>query len=529
MKEAFKKRLLGQSFYPIYRRLRFLRYRKKQLKQTHKQILIEQPAFKPMPDVKKKKKRVSIFRRIYKAYRVYSFFRFRKRTVRQKIKLKAKEARAEAQLQRQEMRKHLHILRQDERKTSLIRNANPVRKKKASTSLKSRIYRLNRILRFLIKHRRAKRIENRAKLKWQRLAVQMEKRELRERLTEKRLIDMELERRQEKMAKLEQKELIRNRKRLIRQLIKSRIKSVFYELKTFDKYTLRRWTSGILAFAENKDKRNSFFMITFNSTVLFIFSYLIIYIIGQVATVITALSFDYKVILFYYKVYYNIDSYQWTSDSVKIIYSVKPAVGLIIAIISLIIYSTRRDTPGNAKLFYLWATVHGSIMFFGSLLMGTMLNKDFGWVISYMYYRDTGKMIYSIVSIFSLIIIGGFLAKSFLISGNSYFNYITRNENKFFLASQVFWPVVIGTSLQILASVPNSNYYMPDDEVVYKVLKLLTILILMIPLLIKFRSFNEVFFDEEPRKVKLNWKYFLFTLLIIAIMRISLQSGIHIG
>lgn len=369
----------------------------------------------------------------------------------------------------------------------------------------------------------------RYKTKEVKLSTQEENKEIRERLKEKRLTDRRLERNRARQEKLERKEIIHNRKRLIRQLFKSRLKSMVYELKTFDLFSLKRWTSGILAFAENKDKRNSFFIIAFNSTVLFILSYLVIYIISQAFTIITALSFNYKTILFYYKIYYNIESYQWTADSVKIIYSMKPVVGIVLGIIFIILYSVRRDTPGNTKIFYLWGFIHGMIMFFGSLLMGTMLNKDFGWVIAYMYYRDTGKMIFSIISIFSMVIIGSFVAKSFLISGNSYFNFINRQDNKFLLASQVIWPAIIGTFLLIILSSPNESYFMPDDEFVYKILKFLSIFVLLIPTMVTFRTYNEIYFDEAPRKIRLSWKLLILTLIILFSFRFGLQSGIHFG
>lgn len=363
----------------------------------------------------------------------------------------------------------------------------------------------------------------------EKLLKRTESREIRERLKEKRLLDNRLDRKRAKQEKLERKEIIHNRKRLVRQLFKSRLKSIIFEIKTFDLFSVKRWTSGILAFAENRDKRNNFFIITFNSTVLFILSYMVIYIISQALTIITAISFDYKTILFYYKIYYNIDSYQWTADSVKIIYSLKPAVGIVLGITFIILYSIRRDTPGNMKIFYLWGFIHGMIMFFGSLLMGTMLNKDFGWVIAYMYYRDTGKMIFSIISIFSLVTIGSFVAKSFLISGNSYFNFINRQDNKFLLACQVIWPAIIGTFLLIIVSTPNQSYFMPDDEFVYKILKFLSIFVLLIPTMVTFRTYNEIYFDEAPRKIRLSWKLLLVTLILVLSFRFGLQSGIHFG
>lgn len=529
MKAAKRKRLLKNKFYRAYRRLRFLHFRKKLLKQAK---MLKKAEPKPeiiKPKTYRKRSGISFWQWIYRVYRIIRFLNHKRVTHRRLRRLKARAIRQEAREHRIGMRRQMLITRQQERHKPVSEPNRHNRNKTNRISIRRRIYRMYRILRFLRKRRKARSLEKQTKLKRERIAATMERQEIRARLNEKRLIDLNLERRKLHSERLERKELRRNRKRLIRQLLKSRLKSVFFELKTFNLYTLKRWTSGVMTFAENKDKRNNFFIITANSVVMYILSYMVVYIIGQTLTIISAVSFDYKTILFYYKIYFNIDSYQWTADSVKIIYSMKPGAGLVLGIIFIILYSIRRDTIGNLKLFYLWGFVHGMIMFFGSLLMGTMLNKDFGWVVAYMYYRDTGKMIFAIVAIFSLVIIGGFVAKSFLFSGNTYFNFINRQENKFLLASQVLWPSVIGTVLLIAFSTPNKSYFMPDDEFIYKVLRLLTLFIMLIPLIISFRTFNEIYFDEAPRKIRLEWKFLLVTLIIVVTYRLGLTTGIHIG
>jgi hypothetical protein len=197
--------------------------------------------------------------------------------------------------------------------------------------------------------------------------------------------------------------------------------------------------------------------------------------------------------------------------------------------IFIILFSTFRNEPGNLKLFFLWGFVHGMVMFFGSLLMGTLLNKDFGWVIAYLYYRDTGKMIFSIISIFALISIGGLIAKSFLISANAYFNFIDKENRKFILYGQVIFPAIIGTIILALIKIPDRFYFATTDEMYYEFLKLFSLIILIIPLIISFRTNNEVYFDEEPRKISLGWKYLIFTVLIFLAFRFGLVTGIAFG
>ena len=197
--------------------------------------------------------------------------------------------------------------------------------------------------------------------------------------------------------------------------------------------------------------------------------------------------------------------------------------------IFIILFSTFRNEPGNLKLFFLWGFVHGMVMFFGSLLMGTLLNKDFGWVIAYLYYRDTGKMIFSIISIFALIAIGGLIAKSFLISGNAYFNFIDKRNRKFLLSGQVIFPVIIGTIILALIKIPDRFYYGTVDEMYYEFLKLFTMTLVIVPLIISFRAYNEIYFDEEPRKINLNWKFLFITVIVILVFRFGMVTGITFG
>ena len=56
---------------------------------------------------------------------------------------------------------------------------------------------------------------------------------------------------------------------------------------------------------------------------------MVIYLISQFITVWVAASFDYKTILYYYKIYYDIESHAWNADSVKILFSIMPIVGVL--------------------------------------------------------------------------------------------------------------------------------------------------------------------------------------------------------
>jgi len=466
MKERTRKKILGRKIYSIYRRVRYIRFLRKKRKLKKKQFIVEE-----------KQEKIEVKETIKEQKKQ------EKKLNRQKQKLLKLQQKQE----RQDVRKK--IKEQDKHEDALEKK---------------------------------KQILDKQEKKQEQL-------EVKKRIKEKELQDKILEQKKENLSKLEKIENKKQKKEWRRHSRKERFRNFIHEIRTFDRQTLKRLFWWAIAIAKNKEQRNSFLVISLNSFFLFVLSYMFLYVLSQVIIVWVSLSFDYKTIVFYYKIFYNIDSGDWSADSVKILYSIMPVTGLLFGTIFIIMYSTFRNEAGVFKLFFLWGFIHGMVMFFGSLLMGTLLNKDFGWVIAYMYYRDTGKMIFSIISIFSLVSIGAIISKSFLFSGNAYFNFIDKTNKRFLLFGQVILPAIFGTLVIVALKIPNDFYYGTTDEMFYEIMKVSTILLLLIPLIVSFRSFNETYFDEEPRKIKLNWAYLLITVIVVFALRYGLGAGLHFG
>ncbi len=454
MKESTKKKLLGKKFYAVYRRMRFLSYKRKVLKQRAK-------------------------------------------------------------------------IRRSEEKNAL----KPKRKKSDNSQISFgyRFYRIVRILRFLYKKQKQNRRIAKEKKREKKLQEKIELEEVRERMRLVREAEREANKKQKSKTKLEKKAFKKKKRSVRRYIFRRRLRKLGYEIRHFNKDSIKRIFKWLVAFAENKDKRNNFFIISTNSLAMFLLSYFTIYIISQLIIVWVAKSFDYRTILFYYKVYYSIDSGDWTADSVKILYSMAPLTGLLFGIVFITIYSTFKNENGILKLFFLWGFIHGMIMFFGGLLLGTLMNKDFGWVIAYLYYRDTGKMIFSLLSIFALVAIGRGVSKSFLISGNSYFNFVDKSNRKLLLFSQVLIPAIIGSVILALLKIPNDLYFGTMDQALFEGLKLSTVILVLVPVIFTFASFEAIYFDEEPRKIRLAWKFFAASIIIVLLWRFGLANGIYFG
>ena len=499
MKEHTKKRLMGSWLYSVYRRTRYLRYLKRVQRLRRSDVQ------------KEDRDETSVLRQDMTRQRVNS----RQEARRQKKRLK--------QEQRMERRTHKAAMKA-QRKQEKIRDKQKRRIEKEES------IQLRKEAREALKAKaREDRAQERHRAGMLKAEATKQQQEVRVRMKEKARLDRELIKRQ-KQQKKEEKRIRKQRIRKLRPyLIRRRTRETLRSIRSINKDTFKRWFFWLVELFENKTERNQFIKITLNSMALFVLAYLILYIAGEWLTLYAAQTFDYKTILFYYKIYYNIDSDQWTPDAVKILYSIKPLAGLVLGAVSMVIFSSIRNDNQVFKLFFLWLFVHGMVLFFGSLLIGTLLNQGFGWVIAYLYYRDTGKMVFSIISIFALVVSGTSVARSFLISGNAYFNFINRDNRRFLLLSQVLLPAILGTVIISLMKVPSDLYFTTSEEVMYEIFKVSSIIIVLIPIVLTFSSFSAVYFDEEPRNVRFHWFYILIFLAIYFGYRIMLMNGMEFG
>jgi len=142
-------------------------------------------------------------------------------------------------------------------------------------------------------------------------------------------------------------------------------------------------------------------------------------------------------------------------------------------------------------------------------------------VISWMYIMDTGRLLYSILSIFLLVIAGMIATKPFLFSANSYFNEINTGNRLAFILSQVFWPFLTGNIIMILVRQPRLVFY--DTFILF------TLVISVLAVLFTFSGHNELYFEEEEKKPGIAWIATGILILALIFFRVVLGIGIRLG
>jgi|GEM_PF-262218 len=537
MEEARKRRLLGEQGYTTYRRIRYILYLRK-VRSRRRRESPPQPPPRPAPALptREKPRKRPLREGLYRLYRIIRFLNHRRQVVRAEKKRKRTLRRAQRREEKRDFRQRMKEAYRREM-AAPAQPAGPVRRLKGEEttgkgpvrSPKERIYRLYRILRFLL--RRSKKVRKQRILltKEKREKERREKEEIRQRLVQLQVSERQHERELRLKVRKKKKQSMKRRLRLTRFVLRKAGRNLLIFIRTLTWRRVKDFLFGIPSMLLNRESRSSFFIISLNSFALYVLSYLTIYLAGQLITIFGAFQFKYKTILYYYKIYYNIDSGDWFADAVKVLYSIPPVTGLFFGILFLIIYHNVKQRAGLVKVFFLWGYIHGFTIFFSAVLWGTLLNKGFGYVITYLYYSDTGKMIFSIVAIFFLFVVGLLSARPFQVSANCYYTFLDRSNRRFFMVSQVLIPAFFGTLLLIMLKIPNNFYIGTKDLVVHESLMLLTVFLGILPIMATYANYNELYFEEEEKPVRLSRMGLILMIIVVLAFRIGLSKGIAFG
>lgn len=264
--------------------------------------------------------------------------------------------------------------------------------------------------------------------------------------------------------------------------------------------------------------RRNFWTIVLNSTIAYLMANMFVFYINHVMTIIGAALFGFDLSFTYNFIYYHVESYEWTADSVKLIFSIGPLMVLIVGIVSIIIFSKNSEETARIKILFIWISLIAFNFFFGGLLIGNLFRNGVGHVFNWMYLKDTEKMAIALFGLFSLVTIALLMARPVAMSTNTYVNKLNENNFPFLITAQIIVPFILGEILTLAYHLP--NIYFQEK---YSWISLAVILIIIIA---RINNFNTIYFDEEERKVRPAWIPIIITIVIITALRILLNNQI---
>ncbi|MFZ4522925.1 MAG: hypothetical protein ACOYNC_14545 [Bacteroidales bacterium] len=261
-------------------------------------------------------------------------------------------------------------------------------------------------------------------------------------------------------------------------------------------------------------------IISANSLLLFLIAYLVIYTLNLFITGYAAILFNIPVLVYYNDVDFLIRGIDWTHDSVSGVFSSGPIVMLVLTVFMAILFKSVETESGILRLLLFWMILHSLTRILGEILVGSILNKGFGFVILYMFMMDTGKVVLTIGGFVAMFLAGIIGARPSLFTANIYFNNLLRADRMRFIMSQFVLPFLIGNLVIMAVKIPSFSYF----DVALNA----SMILIIIPILIRNTSIEDLYFDEDPRKVSFNYKILATMLTLLVLFRVVLGIGVRL-
>ncbi len=302
----------------------------------------------------------------------------------------------------------------------------------------------------------------------------------------------------------------------------------FYkDFKTFFRKTKNNWRNiidYIKVIRNDNELKNKLLFTYFNSTTAFLFSYLSIYYLNQLITVIVSSAFSIPTVLYYFDIIYQIGPYSslWNRFNIIVINGAAPFFSLLLAVIYYRFYKISKDRFKYFRLYFFWGMIFSFNMFFGAYLVGAVTRSGFiyftEWIFfSYMF--DIEEIIFMVTSVIALIAIGYF-ASHFILTIADTKLLITNKNKPYYKFMQLLLPYITVITIINIFSIPNITFY--------NILLQLSLLFIIIPSMFNYESYRTtqiVIIKTRQNYSFLRWSL-IITVLLLIIIRFILNDGI---
>ncbi len=271
----------------------------------------------------------------------------------------------------------------------------------------------------------------------------------------------------------------------------------------------------------------TFYSYTIISTILFLGSYIIAYIVYQLTVIITASTFGIDAVWYYFEVLFPIgnESPLWTAYSIIAITLSAPVVSLIIGLYLFFKVTEEQYMKPFKKIFYLWLSYHFLSQFFGAWTAGIITREGFGYVADWLYLSIMYKFIIALGMLFIMAFMGYLTTSTMLETARSKIRINQYNKYKF-LFSQAFLPWFVGTAILFLVKIPN---VMPQHEFAYayEMIMISSVGAFIIPMFFNNFAKAKIIRVKLSQTQKVRNNIILVSLLLLFIAyRLILNSGL---
>ena len=307
--------------------------------------------------------------------------------------------------------------------------------------------------------------------------------------------------------------------------INNSIKSVLDKRKARLQFQWMTMADPMSEFSEQLQTTNYRTMLlkTFiNSLVLFVLAFWMVYLSHQMISILTGKIFSIPAVLYSYRIFWPLYTYSslYSRQALIIIFGLGPLSSLIIAIASYRIYIWARKSRQNIKMLLLWMALHGFNLFFGAYIVGVITRTGFVYTTEWIFFSsvfDVEEIVFMIISIISLIIIGVYSTRQFIMAANSP-DLVQPKLRFFYVLAQVFFPWLLGNLVLYLINYPNNP---PELLLLYAASALM-----ILPAFTNFNTMDNQMIKVSRNRMHVAWIYIGISIGIIAFVRLVVFNGI---
>lgn len=265
----------------------------------------------------------------------------------------------------------------------------------------------------------------------------------------------------------------------------------------------------------------------FNSTGLFLISYLIIYLIYQLPTILVASVYKIDSVLYFYELYFPIGnaSNLWTKTNIIAITLIGPLSSGITAILLFRWVQLRNIKNHIFRLLLLWVAFQGTAHFLGAFVAGIITDLGFGYVANWLFLNVFFKILISLVFLSVLSLAGYYSATTALT--NLPHGRMKSLHRTVSLISTYLLPWLLGTTLLILLRFPDKT---PQHEniMVYDAIILVSMVFAIVPMVFRKKSRSSASI-VKGKKVSLLKGILMFAggVVIVLLFRLILINGLY--
>lgn len=270
----------------------------------------------------------------------------------------------------------------------------------------------------------------------------------------------------------------------------------------------------------NQKDSSKLFYLAINSTACYLLAYLLMYTLNQLSTSLIAASLFIKSVVYYHRIDFRVAADFWTPPRVIYTFLSGPLACLVMGIVLQRIYRYAKKSPGNAKLFLLWAYLHAFNLFFGAYVAGVISHTGFRYVSNYMQVPEKAEFAIAFFCLIAMFVFGYFATRQFLQISVSQ-SLIQKFSRRLFILCTVIIPWMLGSAILILAKAPKITL---NEMIVF-----LMMFTIVVPVSIIQRNFQEVNLVKQNKAVGIDWTVIGVTLTFLILFRSVFEYGLSIG